>query len=686
LSLLGETTVKRKAVRLKALPPVPDTGWVAPAFPNLDNAYMIGVDTETYDPELGKSGGEAGPGWGRHKGHIIGASISAIDRQGNTGKWYFPMRHEVEPETNLNPDHVLGWLQHTLGERSSHIPKVFANCLYDIGWLDEEGVKIKGPIHDVQYAEAIIDNNALVGLDHLGEKYLKFGKKTDVLKPWVMNAYKGPVSEWKANLYRTPPRLVGPYGEDDALMPILILPHQGKILDDEELLAPYRLECNLAPLLIEMRKAGVYVDVAEAEQLLAELRGEIKETYRAIWREYGFMLESTDSRQIGKLFDHVGISYPTTPKTKQAKIEKEWLDVLDHPLGDVVHDLREQEKICGTFIESYILNKNVNGYLYPMFHPVKGDDGGTLVYRFSSSGPNLQNIPSRTKLGKRVRKLFKPDPGHSHWRKHDYSQIHYRILAHYAVGPGSDELRASYINDPEMDYHMRVYKEVAPLIGWNTDYTKVPNKEGKLDWNDDIQMKRRPIKNTNFGLLYGLTDKNLRKKYLGDMSESQVKEFFASYHKGAPYVKATMEAIAAEAAEFTYVRTLLGRKIRFYLWEEAGFNLEKGPALRYENAVRMYGSNIQLAKLYRAVNYKFQGSEPDIMKTGMLNCWNSGVFDFTGVPRLTVHDELDFSVRDNSPQMREAFDFIQHEMQNAITLRIPVNVDASEGLTWGDAK
>lgn len=676
--------IKRKATVLKALPPIPATGWKPPAeFPNLrGNCQIMGVDTETFDPELV----DGMPGWARHKGHIVGVSLSAKDRLGNVGAWYFPMRHTVEPHDNLYVNNVLDFLRYTLADQT---PKVFANVLYDYGWLDEEGVKVEGELHDIQYMEALIDNNARVSLETIANKYLHYGKVADRLQQWIMKAYKPKKSEWRGEIYRTPPRLVGPYGEGDALQPLQLLDIMGPILDREELYAPYRLECDLTPLLIEMRKAGIYADVREAEKMKAELETEIKGVYQDIWKEYGFALESTDSSQIGRLLDKIGITYPTTPKTKEPKITKEWLDVLEHPIGDKLNDLREAEKMVGTFIQSYILDKNLNGFLYPSFHPTMGDDGGTKVYRFSSSGPNLQNIPSRTKLGKRVRKLFRPDPGHDHWRKHDYSQIHYRILAHFAVdkGDGSAErLRQAYISNPDMDYHMNVYRDVAPMMpGWSTDYTKVPDKDGKLDWNENIQMNRRPIKNTNFGLLYGLTAKNLKIKYLRQMTDQQVKQFFDSYHRGAPYVKPTMDAIAKEAEEWTYVRTLLGRKIRFYLWEPAGWG-EREDALPYDLAIRKWGSNIRLAGLYRAVNYKFQGSEPDIMKTGMLNCWKSGVFDYTGVPRITVHDELDWSVRDRSPETIEAFDFIQRTMQNAIILRVPVKVDASTGPTWGDAK
>jgi DNA polymerase I-like protein with 3'-5' exonuclease and polymerase domains len=673
-----ELTTK-KAAHIHALPPVPDLGWKAPTeFPNLSAATMISFDVETKDPELG----DAGPGWARHKGHIIGYSLAAIDRLGNTGRWYFPMRHEVEGHDNLDVTNCIAYAKHWL--EMPGLPKVGANILYDIGWWGEEGVDVKGPFHDIQFAEALIDSTAdSVSLDALAHKYLDERKATDGLKDWIMVAYKPAVSKWRGELYRTPPRLAGHYGEMDADQPLRIIQKQWPIIAAENLGEIYDIEHGIIPLLIKMRQAGVYVDVPKAYAFREELKADIAQLYDKIEHTYGYRLvntkgdESSHSNQIGKLLDHLGVSYPLT-KAGNPSIEKEWLEVLEHPVAEDILAIREHEKIKSTFVESYILNKNVNGFLYPLFHPLRGEKNGTFLGRFASSDPNLQNIPSRTELGKRVRALFIPDPGHSHWRKHDYSQIHYRILAHYAVddpkGPhgGAEALRQSYIQNPDMDYHLKVYNEVAPLMGWSTTDEAV------------IKVKRRPIKNVNFSLLYGVGKDTMIFKYLKGMSKAEVDAFFDAYYTGAPYVKPTMAAISAEAEQYGYITTLRGRRIRFNLWEPRGYNKEKSIALRYEQALARYGSFIQLAFLYRAVNYKFQGSEPDIMKAGMLACWNSGVFDYTGVPRLTVHDELDFSVREDSPAMREAFAFIQHTMETTTTMRVPIKVDADEGANWGE--
>jgi DNA polymerase I-like protein with 3'-5' exonuclease and polymerase domains len=272
-----------------------------------------------------------------------------------------------------------------------------------------------------------------------------------------------------------------------------------------------------------------------------------------------------------------------------------------------------------------------------------------------------------------VRECFVPDVGHIKWRKFDFSQIHYRLLAHYAVdrGDGSAEaLRERYRNDKTTDYHMDVYRNVAPLMGWS------------LTDEEEIKLKRRPIKNVNFGLLYGQSEKSLA--YKSGMSEAQAKDFFKSYHAGAPYVKATMEEIGKEVQQYGYVTTLLGRRIRFNYWEpiRRDFDNPEMP-LPYELAIRKWGAGIRRAYEYRGVNYKFQGSEPDIMKSAMRACWQSGVYDVTGVPSITVHDETDHSVIDDTPRMREAYDFIKHTMENTIKLRIPIFADENNGPNWG---
>jgi DNA polymerase I-like protein with 3'-5' exonuclease and polymerase domains len=680
--------VKRKHAQLKALPPVPETGWRSPReFPNLESATTLSFDVETYDPDLTI----AGPGWARGRGHIVGISLGAEDRLGNTGAWYFPIRHTVEPEYNLDATQVLRYAKYVLETR---IPKVGANLLYDVGWLAEENIYVAGDLQDVQFAEALLDGEARVALDVLGWKYLRESKTTNLLYDWITRAYAPPISETRASIYRSPPRLVGPYAESDAALPLRILRAQRQQLTNEQLTELFKLECDLIPLLVRMRRDGVSVDVEKAIRLKEQLEHETKQLYSNLAHTYGIGINSCSTANLTNLFNHIGIEFPQTP-TGKGKFEKEWLKGLQHPVGALVNDIREHEKICGTFLQSYIIEKNINGKLYPQFHPLKGDANGTQVGRFASSDPNLQNIPSRTKLGKMVREAFVPDAGHACWRKLDYSQIHYRELAHFAIDGdidrndfgrieafwsdpdaswgslgSADSLRARYRNDPRTDYHDDVYNNVAPRFGWD-----ITDKALRSE-------KRRPIKNINFGLLYGQSEKSLA--YKSGLSGAQATEFFKFYHEGAPYVRTTMKAIGYEVQQYGYVRTILGRRIRFNLWEPSGFG-DRGFPLHYDEAIRQYGPNIRRAYEYRGVNYKLQGSEPDIMKTGMRACLQSGVFDYTGVPRLTVHDELDFSVKDDTKGMREAFAFIQYTMANAVKLKVPVYIDMKSGPNWGKA-
>jgi DNA polymerase I-like protein with 3'-5' exonuclease and polymerase domains len=669
---------RRKDARILQPPPVVDTGWRPPSFwPNLDNAIRIGIDTETKD--LGLQ--DHGPGWGRRQGHIVGVSLAAEDRQGNRGKWYWPIRHEFGDIANFDPANVLDYVRYAVGNANQR--KIGQNLTYDMGYLADEGVYFNGPIDDVMFGEALLDSDSDQNLDAISTKYDAGSKKTNLLYPWIRAAYPNTAEKYlRREIYRSPVMLVGPYAEDDAYLPLNIWHAQQPLINREQLDYVYRLECDLIPLMIEMRRQGVRVDLDYFAGLLEELETETRSLYQQARETFGVDFFKTSSGHVGPLLEQFGMKVPRTSEGKYS-VEKEWLGLQKHPFADAVLNIREHEKICQTFIRSYIFKQNLNGRLFPQFHQLRTEDNGTMLGRFASSDPNLQNIPSRTKLGKRVRGGFVPNHNHMGWRKFDFSQIHYRLLANFAVddGDGSAEaLRQTYIRDRKTDYHMNVYRNVAPFMGWSQDYTL----DEKGEFNEEIKLRRRPIKNVNFGLLYGQSPPSLA--YKSGMTEAQADEFFDAYHKGAPYVKPTMKDIEREAQSRGYVTTLCGRRIRFNLWEPRKRNWDN-PAtpLPYEMAYSRYGADIIRAFGYRAVNYKFQGSEPDIMKSAMRECYRSGVFNVTGYPLITVHDELDFSVPDDSPEMRQAFDFIQYTMENTIKLRIPIFVDESNGPSWGKA-
>lgn len=640
----------------RPMPEIPHTGWTPPRdYPNLSAANVIAIDTETYDPNLLSRG----PGWARGDGHIVGVSIGVDTKH----KWYFPIRHETETENNLDPENTLRWLKDTLANPLQ--PKIGANITYDVGWLRQEGVRVKGPLVDVQFAEALLDESARVALDALGQKYLGMGKETNLLYQWLADWFGGePADKQRKWLYKAPPSLVGPYAESDVDLPLRLGPVLYEKLRAENLLDVFDMECRLIYLMIEMRFAGVSVNVDKAEQLRDTLTARAAEAQGRLNALVGWPLDIGKKAQLAKAFDQFGISYSMTAPSAsypngQPSFTKSYLEKLNHPIGEHIREIRKCEKLKGTFVESYILDSNINGKVYGQFHQLRGDEGGTRSGRYSSSTPNLQNLPSRDdELAPMVRGLFIPDEGHKCWRKYDYSQIEYRCLIHDAVGLEGEKVRAKFNADPSIDYHNFIQDLIHKQTG--------------------IWIERKPIKNINFGLIYGMgidalaAALGLDKKAGGDLVKR--------YHEGVPFASKTMEYYTALAQETGIIETLLGRKSRFELYEQYG--TYGSLALPYEEAIRTY-SRVQRAYTHKALNRRLQGSAADIMKKAMLQCWEDGIFDETGVPRLTVHDELDFSDPGGKEQ---AFDEMARVMETALPLRIPIKADVEIGPDWGHVK
>lgn len=633
------------------MPEIPDTGWRAPTqFPNLSRARRLAIDVETYDPELITHG----PGWARGSGHIVGVSVATDD-----AGWYFPVRHETCPEQNMDPEHVFRWLRDTL---SGPQPKVGANLLYDVGWLRQEGVHVAGRLYDVQFGEALLSETGRTSLDTLGKKYLNEGKTTDLLYQWLADWFGGdPDGKQRRHIHRAPPSLVGPYAIGDVDLPLRVLSAMYPKLRSEGLVELFEMENRLIPLLIEMRFKGVRVDLDRAAQLNDHLFEATKEKQAWLDKAAGFGVNVNAADSLAKLWQSLGLPIKQT-KTGRPSFTKEVLAGVNHPVVEAITLIRKWEKMRGTFVDSYILGSAVNGRLHCQFHPMRDDGNGTRSGRFSSSHPNLQNIPSRDEeLAPIVRGLFVPDEGHASWRRYDYSQIEYRFLVHYAEGPGAEEVRRQYREDPDTDYHVFTQELVYRL-------TK-------------FRIERKPIKNLNFGLIYGMGVPKLCAS-LG-VTREQGEMIFSRYHEALPYAKATMDLCSNLAARDGHITTILGRRSRFDLWEPTVWDKEAAP-LPYPQAVARYG-RVRRAMTHKALNRRLQGSAADMMKVAMLRCWEEGVFDRTGVPLLTVHDELDFT----DPGTREAaegFREVRKIMEEALPLRIPVRVDEEVGPNWGMQK
>lgn len=667
------TKRQRNSSQWGPMPAIPETGWRTPTeFPNLSAAKIIGYDTETYDPELE----DAGPGWGRGKGHIIGASLAVADGS----SWYFPMRHGIDehgvqqlpPEQaamNMDPEQVLRFLDYTLHDAR---PKTGTNLIYDMGWLNWEGCRVGGKQYDAQFAEALLDSETpSVALDALSQKYLGETKVTETLYEWL--------AQWngkKANsrqrkwLYRTPPSLAGPYAEGDASLPIGVLTEQWAALHRRGVLDLFDLECRLIPLLVQMRLKGAPVNLDKAEQVFEDFGIRLEGLEAKMEEIAGHYVNPNASDSVGKAFTTLGLEHTTKmDKAKGEKVvsfDKDRLKTVDHPIAKTILQYRGLAKVRNTFMGSYILDKHVNGRVHCTFHPLKGDEGGARSGRFSSADPNLQNIPVRTEEGKLVREAFDGTISGLRWRSFDYSSIEYRLLVHYAVGQGAEQVRAQFAADPTVDYHQIVIDLIHTLTG--------------------LLLERGKAKTINFGIIYGMALNAL--SIALDLPRHEAENLLNKYHEAIPYAKATMDMCAEEVHTTGMVRTILNRASDFNGWGKIGYDEDGRQSLPYEHAAYKWGMfNIERQHTHKALNRKLQGSAADVMKLAMVTAYEAGLFaeDACGIPVLTVHDELDFE--DKGDLDNPAWIELRHTMEHCADhlLRVPLLVDGDVGPTWREA-
>lgn len=637
-------------------PPVPKLGWKpATDFPDLSQAEVISFDVETYDPDLR----DFGPGWARGKGHIIGIALGTNDGYSQ----YFPIRHK--DGFNHDPQQILAYAREQLGRKNQ--PKVGHNLLYDVGWCEHEGIHIAGDLHCTWTAEKIINHSAEAPLEAVGQRYMKEGKESTELYEWAWSYWgKGPRPDSgmrdlaMKNLHRIPAELVGFYAESDVRLPPQIAIHQFEKLEKYGLWDVYRMECDLIPLLVQMRLAGVSVDLDRAETAHVEFGKAIDELQREIDIIAGKPINTGSVLEIAPVFDKLKIIYPRTEKTGKPSFKGEFLKTIEHPLAAKIVEIEDLKKMQSSFVQGQILDANVNGKVFCSFNPLRAVTG-----RMSCSSPNLQQTPSRGHLAKVVKRCFIPDEGHLEWRDYDYASIESRILAHFAVGPGSQQLRAEYNDDPDVDYHDLTIKMVKQTTG--------------------ILLDRKPAKTISFGLGYGASLRKLA-LMLG-LTMEQATPLFEAYHAGMPFVKATSDMCSKEAEQKGYTTTILGRRSHFDYWEPR-FSPKGSPrpfAMKYKDAVKFYGPDLKRAHLHKAANHKIQGTAADFMKMAMVTCYQTGVFDVIGVPRLVIHDALDFSVAENTSDVREGFAEMRQVMQECIKFKVPIRVDGHKGESWGEA-
>lgn len=585
-------------------------------YPDLMESKIISFDIETYDPNLIKKG----TGVYREDGYILGVSIA--NDQGFSE--YYNLCHEgIENDRKVKN---LNYLTEVLG---NHCPKLAVNALYDLDWLENGyDIKINGKWNDIQIAEPLLDEyRKSYSLDALAEKYLGRHKyKTEIDEFCENNKLRG---DSRRHLYLMPYELVKKYAIEDVLLPLKIFTLQLEEMKKQNLIELYDMEMRLFPLLLQMRKTGVRINTTLLEEQTAKIGKEIEDLKEKIYTNWG-EFNHNSSIQIAKVFENLGLECGKTEKGNPSADKKFLAGCRDEIAKDIL-EIRHKEKVYGTFLTNSFSNMLVGDRIHCTYFPMKSDKYGTKSGRFSSATPNLQQIPSdkNDPISRLCRELFISEDGH-YWGKIDYSQVEYRLIAHYAQGPKSEEVRRQYNENPDTDYHQLI-----------------------MDWTNT---ERKDAKRLNFGMAYAMGVNTCIDMFGWPREKAQ--QLIDRYHSVVPFVRFTRNNVGRVAKGRGYIRTILGRRARL------------------SQLMR------ETRKEYTMFNRLIQGSAADIMKKAMVDCYESGIFD-TLKPHLTVHDELDVSIPKTKEGI-EAFTEMKRLMENTVNLRVPLVADAEIGFNWSD--
>jgi len=601
--------------------------WNTPTeYPDLSRYKTLAVDLETRDPNIKTKG----PGWARNDGYVVGIAVA-----GGEESWYFPIRHENGH--NLDPKMTLRWFKKQMETRD--VTKVFHNATYDLGWLRAEGIEVHGRIVDTMIAAPLIDENRFsYALDPLAKHYTGMRKDERTLRAWAQDFGVDP----KADMWRLPPAAVGAYAERDAMVTLKLWNHFEAQIERENLSAIFQLETSLIPLMLDMKTRGVPVDVARAERAGGDLREKVKSLRAEIKRKTGVDVDPWAAASVEKMFQSLNLEYPKT-EAGAPSFTKQFLQAHPHEVCQLLVRLREFDKADGTFINT-ILEHQHKGRIHCEFHQLRSDEGGTVTGRFSSSNPNLQQIPARDPdIKKLIRGLFVPEDGQM-WGSFDYSSQEPRLLVHFAASlpdgmrhPMVDQIVDEYHNG-DVDLHQMV-----------ADFAGISRKQAKV---------------INLGIMYGMGKAKLANQL--DISVKEAADLLDTHETKVPFVKGLAEIATQQAVKFGQIRTLLGRKCRFHLWEPRTWDANS-KALPHDEAQKEYGPGIRRAFTYKALNKLIQGSAADQTKKAMADCFGEGL-----IPMLTVHDELCFSVESEAQAAR-----IKEIMETGLNdvLKVPTRVD-----------
>ena len=635
-----------------------ETTWTPPdVLPDLSGEKIICIDVETRDPNLLSKG----PGWSRDDGELIGIAVASDDWNA-----YLPIAHDGGD--NMSKKTVCRWMQDQLNHG---MDVVCHNAQYDLGWLLSEGLEVKGKVLDTMIAAPLLDENRFsyslnaLGATYLGEKKQEYDLKRAAEQHGV---------DAKKEMWKLPASRVATYAEADARITLKLWHVLIEKLSKENCDNILDLELSLLPIIFEMKRKGVRVDLERADSTKKFLEKKEKSLLKKVHDESNIWLEPWNATSLASVFDALNLTYERTAKTGAPSFTKHFLQNNAHPIAKTVLEIREYNKANTTFVDT-ILNHQYKGRIHCQFNQLRSDEGGTVSGRFSSSHPNLQQVPARhPEIKKMIRGLFIPEEG-CKWGSFDYSAQEPRWLMHYASktpATRDNEKVIEIVNqyqNTDLDFHQMVA--------------------------DIADVDRTTAKVINLGIMYGMGIGKLA-NVMGGIPFEDAKAIRNDYDEKVPFIKGMASSVMKVAAERQEIRTLLGRKCRFPMRELKGYNKGASSLIhkdrleeRWEDIMdtpleeREAGwkskdpQRYQVAFTYKSLNRLIQASSADQTKMAMKLCFDHGY-----LPMLTVHDELCFSIK-SEEEVKE----IKHLMENCVPdFSIPSIIDVGTGTDWGNAK
>jgi DNA polymerase-1 len=582
---------------------------------DLKKAQALTLDTETTSTDPMQA-------------ELVGIALTDAAGRG----WYIPVNGPSgDPQLPLKT--ALEALAPLL--KNVELPKYGHNIKYDVAVLERAGTPVEGLAFDTMIAEWLANPAS----KNLGLKNLAWARLEQRMTPITDLIGTG---KDQLTMEQVPVAQAAPYACADVDMTHRLVDILKPDLEEKGLWSLFtNVEMPLIPVLASMEMAGVRLDVPFLEQMSEELAGQLGTLENQIQETVGYAFNVNSTQQLSDaLFKTLKLPAQGVRRTKSGHYSTA-AGVLErlrgkHPVIDLILEYRALAKLKSTYVDA--LPQMVNprtGRLHTFYNQT-----GTVTGRISSSDPNLQNIPIRTELGRRVRRAFVAEPG---WQLvgADYSQVELRVMAHVSGDKGLLEAFAR-----GEDIHATTAAAImnVPLADVTSDM-------------------RRVAKAVNFGLSYGQTAYGLANAT--GLTQAEAEDFIKAYFERFPKVREYIDLTKASATRLGYVETLLGRR-RYFPELLPG---SKAPHNTRQAAERM------------AINAPIQGTAADIIKIAMINLHQELLKrGLRARMILQVHDELVVETPDEEIDTIKAL--IRQVMESAFELDAPLKVDLKVGQNW----